>query len=45
MKENIDVATAIMLYIDDATEEEEFLVISDDKLNFVNLVIVKTTFP
>jgi len=45
MKENIDVATAIMLYIDDAIEEEEFLVISDDKLNFVNLVLVKTTFP
>ena len=44
-KEKIDVATAIMLYMDDTIGEEEVLMVFDDELNFVNLVLGKTTFP
>ena len=31
--------------MDDTIDEEEVLMIFDDKLNFVNFVLVKTTFP
>ena len=34
-----------MLHTDDTIDEEEVLMIFDDKLNFVNFVLVKTTFP
>ena len=34
-----------MLYMDDTIDEEEVLMTFDDRLNFINLVLGKTTFP